>query len=97
MNRYRELLCADQFSCEMANGVVEGKYPYRCKKGEVNFKLCSQHEMFFYECVYRTETPLVFTVLLFYGGWRFGKPSSTHTLPFFALGDGQLCLLLERT
>ena len=45
MNRYRELLGADQFSCEMANGVVEGRYSYRCKKGEVNFKLCSQHEM----------------------------------------------------
>jgi hypothetical protein len=82
----------------MANGVVEGKCCYKCGKGEVNFKLCSQCEMLiFYECVYRTAMPLEFTVLLLYGGWRVRKPSSSHTLPFFARGDGQLCLLVGPT
>jgi hypothetical protein len=60
MNRHRQLLDAERtVLCEMASGVVGGRYTYWCRKGEVNLKLCSQYEtLIFYECVYRTATPL---------------------------------------
>jgi hypothetical protein len=88
MYRYRELLDAERtVVCEMVHGAVGGRYTYWRRKGEVNLKLCSQCETIFYECLYRTATPL-WNLQFYYCLWR---QAISHTHPLHERIGSSVC------